>query len=118
MDPQQPDMFGGDGRARRDDGIKQVLDHVGPNWRHAYAVTVVHWFARLPTGSEFNGEDLRRHALPIIGEPHHPNAWGGQASTMLREWLGAGRIIQVGTSVSRSANNHAHVYRRYRKVAP
>lgn len=117
MTPQQHDLFGDDGRARRDDGIQQVLDHVGANWRSAYAAVVAHWFDCLVIGTEFSGEDLRRCALPTIGEPHHPNACGAQAAAFLRDWLSAGRIIQVGTSVSRSANNHAHVYRRYRKVA-
>ena len=107
-------MFSGE--AARDAGIEQVLDHLPPHWHTAYGVTLVFWFTQLTIGTEFSGEDMTRHARPLIGEPHHPNAWGAAASALLRDWLNAGRIVVVGQAVSRSAANHAHVYRRYRKV--
>lgn len=117
MNPKQGDMFG-EGRRRRDEGIRQVLDHVNGNWATRYGIVIDNWFLRLQIGEDFAGEDLKRHAEPIIGKPHHPNAWSAEASARLRDWQDRKRIVQAGMGPSRSASNHAHCYRRYRKIAP
>ena len=52
--------------------MELVLENA-ESWSECFRV----WCARLPYGDEVTGEDLRYAAVEVIGEPHHPNAWGG-----------------------------------------
>ncbi len=94
------------GEKLRDAGLAQTAAH-NPGWM-ARALEIVR--DALQPGAEVMGEDLR--ALPGIGEPDHPNAWGA----LVRTALGRGLLEETGRfEKAKRKSIHAHrlmVYRR------
>lgn len=103
------------GKRLRDEGISRVLTPE-ENWRAKYSIVVGGWFDRLAHASLFTGEELRNVAELMIGEPHHPNAWSGAASSAIRMWLKDGRIVLHGYALAKRASRHANAMREYRKL--
>jgi hypothetical protein len=105
------------GEDLRDAGIEQVLLSEG-HWRDIYRRTLNAWFIRKPHGFIFTGESLRRVGRFVgMPEPHHPNAWGAMASSMLRQWMRDGEIKLTGKfRLAKSPATHAHAYREYQKL--
>jgi hypothetical protein len=80
-----PDLFSdfeGDAKARRDEGMGRVTANAGP-WVPAARTEI----AKL-RGWCGTGEDLRLLLVPLIGPPHHHNAWGPLIKYAIeRHWL-------------------------------
>lgn len=105
------------GRGLRDAGIATVMDNAHDEWKESYRLHVELWFDMLKPGSTFSGEQLRI-AAKGIGEPHHPNAWAGAASSCLRQWQKEERIVVTGHYVlASSPSRHANAMRQYRKIS-
>jgi hypothetical protein len=104
------------GEALRDEGIQRVLQFEG-DWKEQYRTIVVGWFVRRPKGHAFTGETLRLVARHCgLGEPHHHNAWSGQAAGLIKRWLKDGAIELTGDlKLATSPRTHAHALREYRK---
>lgn len=105
------------GRELRDAGMECVAEHAGL-WKDMAALAAGRWFAALPYGARFSGEDIRAAVLPITGAPHHPNAWGAVIGGRVRDWLRTGWIVVDGMKTADSKASHAHTYRQYRKRSP
>lgn len=60
------------GKEARDAGIDMVLANAG-----AWKVKASTFVVALPSGWIGTGEDIKLAAEPLIGAPHHHNAWGG-----------------------------------------
>jgi hypothetical protein len=106
------------GQALRDAGIQQVLEFEPSDWKEAYQLHVQSWFGRRPSGHTFTGETLRMVAKHCgLGEPHHHNAWSGQAASLIKRWLKQGLIELTGDMrLASSPKTHAHALREYRKT--
>ena len=79
MKEEQGDLFG-TGAQRRDAGIEQVVGH-NLTWfdmciEEAESFVLCHKI--------FTGEDIRFHCREEVGEPRHPNAWGGLISALVK----------------------------------
>ena len=105
------------GRQARDEGEESVREHSAEDWKNRYHEVVERWFLSLPVSGHFSGEDLRRAALADgLWEPHHPNAWGGVSSSVVRRWMRGGRIVTDGMTQATLLASHARRYPRYRKI--
>lgn len=105
------------GRDARNAGIEAVDENTSYAWRNSYRTLMESRFAQFPVGGCFIGEDLRTAAKQMgLSEPHHPNAWGANASYCLRHWLKEGRIVLDGMRQAKLVSSHARAYPRYRKV--
>jgi hypothetical protein len=112
---EQSDLFRG--RQRRDDAIASVTAHAGEAWGDLYAVAVQRWFQSLEIGARFTGESMRHGAQRFgCGKPHHHNAWGGRASSVIRQWLRHGKIREDGLKHAESPKAHARRYPAYLKI--
>ena len=93
------------GKERKEIGQQLVLS-IDSQWREC-AVEELEKFCceRKTSGNpEFVFEDFRGHCASVVGEPHHPNAWGSLATCAAKngliEWTGKG--IQAKTSSARA----------------
>lgn len=96
------------GAALRDAGIDAVManaqawaEEVERGWRH--------WLHN-QAPEEFTLEQFRVWVTPYIGEPHHPNAWGGLAKRF------ASDITHTGFTTSARPQAHARLTRTYRRA--
>ena len=110
-------MSTAEGKGLRDEGISLVLGAESVRWKNAYRASVLTWFGQLPVGHPFTGETLRMVALRDVGEPHHPNCWGGVANGLIRGWLRTRQIKVVGLQSATDSRSHAHLYRVYQKLS-
>jgi len=93
-------------RRARDKGMKSVLDH-NPRWIDHYYGFVTR---AIPRGTVLSGEDIRRMAAPVIGEPGHPNGWGAASNGAYRRGL----LIKTGKMVTPKAKkSHARAIQEY-----
>ena len=88
----------------RDEALAQVSDNAG-----CWIETAL---SRISTLSgEMTGEDIRFALVPLVGEPHHSNAWGA----LIKTAKGRGLIENTGRYVPmRAANSHARITPVYR----
>lgn len=97
--------------ALKKEGIKAVDLTPDQTWNQKYRAAV----AALPP-SYYTGEDIRNLVTPIIGEPEHPNAWGGAIHSLLRGnppvLVGIGRYVKMTSPGSNS--RRTQVYRKVR----
>lgn len=104
-------------RRLRDEGMSRVEGNQASDWRAAYMLLADTFIRERLRGDVFAGEALRTHALDRgLSQPTHPNAWSGAAGGMIRKWLKAGVIENVGMKQATSEKSHAHFYRVYRKT--
>lgn len=103
------------GQLLRDEGMALVSEHSG-EWKDRARAAIDKWFESLVAGLTFTGEDVRAAIEPVIGPPHHPNAWGAVIGSKVREWLKAGQIAVVGTTQARIPSNHARILREYKRT--
>lgn len=104
------------GRARKEKGIKRVLDNAG-DWTPRAQQIVLQLCAERE-GEEMLGEDISKHVTDRIGmPPNHSNALGG-----LGNWyVMRGLVIEVFTERPdhmRKPSSHARRTPRYRLVHP
>ena len=111
----QAEMFG-EGRRRRNDGMKVVINHEHETWKSLYRSAVNSYIERMPVDSEFSAETVRSVALRYTGEPHHYNVWGAMFNSVMRKWLQRGTVVMVGHWNATSPQAHARSLRIYRKV--
>jgi hypothetical protein len=114
MSAVQQDLF--EARRLRNDGISRVLTR-DEQWTALYKSVIAKWFAQQPTGHLFTGETLRlvaKHCGMI--NPHHHNAWGGAASSVICAWIKAGAIEVHGLKNATAPKSHARIYREYIKL--
>lgn len=106
-----------EGEQLRNEGIERVLRSTPAGWQAEYTRLAAAFFAALPVGGVFTGEELRGNAL-IHGlpEPEEPNAWGGMAMSYLSALRRLHMIEVVGVAKAKSARSHAHQYRTYEKL--
>lgn len=74
----------------------------------------VDWYRNnIPSDWMGTGEDLRRHISPVIGQPHHPNAWGALIKFLIRNKVvePTGRYLQM-----RDEKSHARKTPEYRRT--
>lgn len=99
------DLFGGEGEALRDEGIKQAVDHADektPNWSDM-AFEKVREFTQAYPHLEFMTEELRAWAYHKgLPEPTHGRAWG---SIMVRA---ANKNIIEKVRITQVKNPKAH----------
>ena len=103
-----------DGKLLRDEGMERVASHSGL-WKDRARAAMDAWFARLGPGQAFTGEDIRLAIREVVGEPHHPNAWGAVTGGRVRGWLLNAEIELVAVVEAKDPKNHATRLRRYRK---
>lgn len=104
-------------RKARDEAIRSVTANSNEEWRERYRAAVSSWFADLPVGATFIGEELRHAALARgAGKPHHHNAWGGVAAGFINGVTKAGAAVLVGTGQAKDVKSHARLYPQYRKI--
>lgn len=96
------------GAQLRDEGIALVMDNAA-GWADEIEQAWRHWL-RYQAPPEFTLEQFRVWVTPHIGEPHHPNAWGGLAKRFARY------IKPVGYTTSARPQAHARVTRIYRRA--
>lgn len=96
------------GAALRDAGIETVManaqawaDEVEHGWR---------FWLQHHAPDEFTLEQFRMWVTPHIGEPHHPNAWGGLAKRF------ASDMKHTGFTTSARPQAHARLTRTYRRA--
>ena len=66
-------QFGSFAEVRRDQALKLVIAHTPPGWSRRYYEKAL----EQPRLKEpFSAEDFRFFVTPVIGKPHHHNAWG------------------------------------------
>jgi hypothetical protein len=73
-------------RAARDEALKTVESNAG-EWIDR-ALSALCMFG----GMEVTGEDIRLILVPVVGKPHHHNAWGA----MIRTAVTRGILRQTG----------------------
>jgi hypothetical protein len=100
--------MGQSGEQLRDEGIARVLSRTKEQWQADLQGVILSF----PVGQEVTGEEIRWKAVPRIGEPHHPNVWGGVIKTAIKD-----KLLEPTGEVRKSVSpkNHAHrtfVYRR------
>lgn len=105
---QQADMFILEpAKEQKNLAIKQVAINAGDWMDQALAA-----MRFLSKRREWTGEDIRLTLVPIVGHPHHHNAYGALISRAIREKL----IIPTGRYVPmKTGKSHARktpVYRR------
>lgn len=78
----------GEARELREEGIARVLGNSAP-WPGLAMCAFVLWITEKPPGFEFIGEEFRAEALGRgLPSPHHPNAWGGFFSSIVKSgWV-------------------------------
>jgi hypothetical protein len=104
-------------RRARDAGEQLSLLNERASWIELYREAIVPWFERVAVGTSFTGEDMREVAIRHeVWSPHHPNVWGANASSFIRQWLKDGRVEVIGFRSASSVKSHAHTYRCYRKL--
>lgn len=87
----------------------RVAGNAQSEWRDGYAVHAEAFLnTRLPKQT-FIGEELRQYIEPIIGKPHHHNAWGAMGGQRLRRWQKEGRIVAIGMTKMTSKASHARL---------
>lgn len=104
------------GELLRDFGIAQVTENTQEEWRTLYQSRAEEWLRSLVKGTVFLSEDIRTALTPLIGEPHHHNAWSAMSNVMLRRWRKDRKIRDHGSSVSKRAEAHARLVRQYMKA--
>ena len=106
FDEDLPDLVGA--RIARDAGMAIVNANATP-WKELAKACIL----SLPSGSEGIFEDFRLIVTGRIGPPHHPNAWGAIANSLIKSGglvpTGAFGQMQMPKSHARS---HAPVLRR------
>lgn len=103
-----------EGQRRKEQGIQQVLDNAGEEWRAAALNKVREWAAgpgRRCVEGVFAFEEVRAWALENgLPAPHSHNAWGGVAQYACR--LGIIKFTgQYGPASS--PRTHGHAVRLY-----
>jgi len=102
-----------DAKVLRDEGMDRVLNN-SPTWfQHAMRMVdgLRDW-----TGT---GEDLRLYLIPLIGEPHHRNAWGAlTAQALRRNYLRpTGERVQMRTLKSHARSTDVYRSRGHDGIA-
>lgn len=87
---QLPLFDGPEGERRKRNGIDRVLAHARAEWK-AGAARCLKTLAALcdqeGTRTPFSIDDLRAAVVPVYGEPHHCNVWGGVINRAARAGL-------------------------------
>lgn len=104
-DDDQPDLFGAKGE--RDENLDRVLANAG-----MWSKLALDAIARLPEGSQASGEDIRLWLTPIIGPPHHHNAWGALIMVAVKHKL----LRDIGSTHMRTERSHARKTTLYRRT--
>lgn len=104
------------GELLRDFGMKTVAENAPDEWRVAFQRKAEEWFSALSLGHVIIGEQLREALEPIIGQPHHANAWSSMAGHMVRRWKKDRRLRDHGTTTAKAKQAHARLVRQYLKV--
>jgi len=104
----------GGSRSARDEAMSRVLDNSG-KWKDRAQGLVSALCAHGRPEDRFLGEDLRRVMSSVIGEPHHPNAWGAMCGAAVKHEV----IIRTGEiQPSTKISTHASMAMTYRWGAP
>jgi hypothetical protein len=73
--------FGSGAQQRRDFMLKKVIANTPPGWSRRYYEKAL----EQPRIKEpFSGEDFRLFIQPVIGNPHHHNAWGAHWNQLVQ----------------------------------
>lgn len=105
------------GSKLRDEAISRVVENAADVWKVEYKNCARQWWAQLPAGSKFTGETLRLEAKKRgLRDPHHPNAWGGMASSIIRRLLKGGHIKEDGRASASASKSHACSMPQYVKL--
>lgn len=95
-------------KARKIVNIKKVVQN-NANWVEAFIEAA----RGLPTG-RYTGEAVRIAVRARIGEPNHPNAWGGAFHSLLRRTGTMFRPLSKLEAMT-SRSSHARLTRVYTK---
>jgi hypothetical protein len=92
-------------RQARDKGMAQALDR-DPDWKAGYRRVV----QSIAPGTIVSGEDIRRLASPIIGEPPSSGAWGAACGGASRRGL----LQKTGNMVQpKAVKSHGRAIQQY-----
>lgn len=103
------------GALLRDRGMESVLENSG-DWSELAGNCIDDLFDYMPSGEEFIGQAFRLAISDSIPEPHHPNAWSAAIGSRVRQWVKAGRIVEVGWQAGIDPRSHARRCVKYRKL--
>jgi hypothetical protein len=97
----------GESRAGRDEGIERIVSS-NPDWLDRGLAFI----ESLTEGWQGIGEDIRFLAIPVIGAPTKPKAWGALTRVAVRRGLLAktGRYLPM-----KDVRSHARESREYRR---
>lgn len=105
-----------EGVALRDIGINMVLDSQSNDWKENAREHTRLFIETRESGSYFTGEDVRVFAQKIVGNPSHPNAWGGIIRGALLDYLNQERIVIDGVVQASQKTAHGRLYPRYKVI--
>ena len=71
------------GDTRKETGMSRVLDNTSPVWKAGYRSYFDKW-ASERQGKIVASEWFHLYAVPLIGQPPHPNSWGAMWSGMAK----------------------------------
>ena len=110
----QIDIF--EGRRRRNEGMKRVIDHVQDTWRLDYSHHATGFVMNLERGVQSTAEQVRAVVTKHAGLPHHCNAWSAMFNSCLRQWKKSGLVEFTGQFLD-ATNSQAHcrAIRLYRR---
>jgi hypothetical protein len=104
--------FGSFAEQRRDAALKRVIKNTPEGWsRRYYAKALEQPALREP----FSAEDFRLFITPVIGNPHHHNAWGAHWRCLLElGWV----VPSCGWKHMEGPKSNARVTMTYRWWRP
>lgn len=91
----------------RDAGVARVMENAEA-WADDVECGWAYWLDRVAP-PVFTIEQFRAWVTPFVGEPHHPNAWGGFALKVKKH------IEPVGFVTSERPTSHARAIKTYRR---
>jgi hypothetical protein len=104
------------GELLRDFGMASVVSNTEEKWRSEYKREAELWLNTVGVGTVIVGEQMRDALEPLIGTPHHVNAWSAMAGCVIRKWKKERRVLNHGATTAKSAAAHARLVRQYLKV--
>jgi len=91
-----------------------ALENADEHIMDSFADLVIGVTESFPLGTELMGEDIRKECLKRGIVPHHPNAWGGAISAVVR----SGLLDYQGHRAPRDPSSHASRKPYYARVEP
>ena len=100
----------------RNEALVKVRRNSPEEWWNAYHMIAMSRYVSIDTGSIFTGTEFNSYIGKLIGQPHHPNAWGSAFSCFVRPLLKNGSVDFVGFEKSSVPHHHAHYVKQYKKL--